>query len=171
MPPSEDPDFTIDAELKFQSAELQEFISYWDEKRGARDFPSRKDIVPREIERLLPWLHMFDVTEAPPQEQDSLNDGKDFRVRLMGTAIAEISGQAALPGSTVSEFLHHRFAQRTQLGLLNVLATRKPVRTFAIYSAFPGRDFNSSEEAYAPLSGDGKNIDIIIGVTRLLSSK
>ncbi len=55
--------FVKDLDLNFARKELVEFLAYWNAKRGARRFPSRADIAPREIQSLLPWLHMHDVAD------------------------------------------------------------------------------------------------------------
>ena len=66
---------------------------YWDAKRGRRCMPLRSDIQPSEIPRLLPHLQLVDRVE-----------GKGFRYRLTGTAIAQGYGFDA-PGKFTQEVL------------------------------------------------------------------
>jgi hypothetical protein len=156
MFPIEDPKFIIDLELKFVRTELIEFLVYWNAKRGARPFPSRKDIAPREIEKLLPWINMYDI----------LDGGKEFRVRLIGTALSDALGGGDYNGKPVSE-LPQLLSKRIQRGINLVLETRAPLRTYAIESAIPGQDFQGNESCLAPLSTNGADIDMIIVVAIL----
>jgi len=156
MFPMEDPKFIIDLELKFFRSELIEFLAYWNAKRGARPFPGRKDIVPREIEKLLPWVNMY----------DTLDGGKEPRVRLIGTALSDALGGGDYSGKPVSE-LPQLLSKRIQRGISLVLETRAPLRTYAIESAIPGQDFQGKESCFAPLSANGTDIDMIIAVSIL----
>src|SRR5215469_5086608 len=56
---------------------------YWDGKRGGRMMPSRRDLDPSEIVKLLPHIYMVDV----------LRDPLRFRYRLIGTAICAFLGR------------------------------------------------------------------------------
>src|SRR3546814_20840003 len=58
--------------------ELREIYHYWSGKRGGRCYPTRADIRPAEIKRLLPFVLLLDV----------LDDGRHFRIRLVGTDAA-----------------------------------------------------------------------------------
>src|SRR3546814_11904526 len=58
--------------------ELREIYHYWSGKRGGRCYPTRADIRPEEIKRLLPFVLLLDV----------LDDGRHFRFRLVGTDAA-----------------------------------------------------------------------------------
>ncbi len=152
----EDNIFICDPELKFQRPELIEFLAYWNEKRGARQFPARLDIVPREIEKLLPWLHMHDVVDG----------GKDFHIRLAGTAISEFFDLGNPCGRSIS-ILPSPVFKRLQQHLTAVLQARAPVRFYTWKSVMPGQDHQGSEGCYAPLSGNGADIDIIICIMML----
>lgn len=57
---------------------LSSLWRYWDAKRGRRRMPLRNEIDPSEIPRLLPYLQLVEHVE-----------GKGFRYRLTGTAIAQ----------------------------------------------------------------------------------
>jgi len=156
MFPFEDPKFFIDPELKFLRQELIESLAYWNKKRGARPFPSRKDIVPREIENLLPWINMYDVLEG----------GTEIRVRLIGTALSMALGNKDYTGEPISE-MPRLLARRIQRGISLVLEARAPMRTYAIESAIPGQDFQGNEACLMPLSTNGVDIDMIIAVAML----
>ncbi|HEX7775673.1 MAG TPA: PAS domain-containing protein [Parvibaculum sp.] len=66
--------------------------AYWESKRNGNAMPDRRDIVPSEIVKLLPNLHICEVLE----------DGRDFRFRLFGTALVTVLG-AEMTGKRVSE--------------------------------------------------------------------
>ncbi len=160
MLPIEDPKFITDPELKFLRQELIEFLAYWNEKRGTRPFPGRKDIVPREIEKLLPWINMYDV----------LDGGANINVRLIGTALSDALGYRDYTGKPISE-MPQLLSRRIRRGINWVLESRAPLRTLAIQSAIPGQDFQGNEACLAPLSTNGADIDIVIVVAILQQRK
>lgn len=61
-------------------ARLVSLLVYWRQKRSGRRFPSRKDLDPIDIPRLLPFLTLVDVVPDP----------HCFVYRLVGTAAAGI---------------------------------------------------------------------------------
>ena len=62
--------------------EQRQLFDYWRGKCGARSMPSRGDIKPAEIVRLLPYISLIGVAEA----------GR-LRVRLAGTQLREFFGR------------------------------------------------------------------------------
>lgn len=56
---------------------LKEAFAYWQGKLAGRSMPSRRDIDPVEMPRLLPHLMLLDVLSSP----------LDFRHRLIGTEL------------------------------------------------------------------------------------
>jgi hypothetical protein len=68
-------------------------VAYWEKKRGAREITDRSDIVPAEIVSLLPHITISDV----------LDGGRDFRIRIFGTALVELVGEERT-GKCLSEF-------------------------------------------------------------------
>jgi hypothetical protein len=75
-----------------EHAGISALAAYWQKKRGERPLPDRRDIVPAEIIKLLPNLHICDVLDA----------GRDFRFRLFGTALVSFIGME-MTGRCVSE--------------------------------------------------------------------
>jgi hypothetical protein len=61
---------------------LRELYAYWRLKRARRRMPQRRQIDPVEVPRLLPHLVI----------SESIEDGKRFRYRLAGTAVASAMG-------------------------------------------------------------------------------
>lgn len=79
---------------------LRALWTYWSAKRGEAEIPSRSDIDPVEIPRLLPHIQLVETIEP---------DGR-FRYRLCGTAIVEAYGRD-LTGRFVEEAIpQHRHA-------------------------------------------------------------
>lgn len=146
--------------MKFLRQELVDFLAYWNSKRGARPFPSRMDIVPREIEKLLPWINIYDVVEG----------GKDFHIRLIGTGLSDALGDGDYRGKSISE-LPQSLSDRIRRSINLVLKNRAPLRTFAIQSAIPGQNFQGNESCLAPLSANGTDIDMVIVVAILQNRK
>jgi hypothetical protein len=66
--------------------------AYWRGKCAGRPMPDRRDIVPPEIVRLLPNLHISEVVDG----------GRDFRFRLFGTALVNFLN-VELTGKLLSE--------------------------------------------------------------------
>ncbi len=148
-------DFIIDPGLAFERAELREFLSYWQQSRGDKDFPQRTDIIPIPMPRVLPWTMMFDVTQ----------DGADLIVRVCGTALTDIFG-IELRGKSIRE-LPETLAARMLLCGQRCIALRAPLRGHSQISRAPGQDFQGVEVCATPLSNDGETIDMILAVALL----
>ena len=156
--------FIYDLNLRFKRPELVEFLAYWNAKRGKRRFPSRADMVQRDLVRILPWVHMYDVLNVQP-------DGSaEFRVRLLGTALSEIGAPVDYRGKLISAMPPVVY-ENLQEHLDRVLQARAPMRTYTNKTSIPGQEFQSSESCYAPLSKNGADIDVIIVVTMLEKRK
>lgn len=63
--------------------EQRQIYDYWRSKCGARTMPSRRELRPSEISRLLPYVTLIDV----------LDHGQRMRVRLAGTQLREFFGR------------------------------------------------------------------------------
>lgn len=61
---------------ELETAPVKMAIAYWQSVRGSRLFPSRKELKPREIAPLLPYLALLKV----------IDDGADFEHRIVGDA-------------------------------------------------------------------------------------
>lgn len=136
---------------------IEALLAYWTAKRGARAVPRREDIDPIELKDHLPSLFMLDVLDA----------GRDFRYRLVGTTIAEMSGRDVTGAklSTLYEAYPDALAKIATL-FAPVIAERRPV--FARGTVFwrPERDFRRFEAGYFPVSSDGETVDIILSEIR-----
>jgi hypothetical protein len=71
--------------MRFWDDRLETLLDYWNLKRGHRRAPSRRDLDPRDIARLLPCLHLIDVEREPLR----------FRHRLVGSEVIDMLGRNA----------------------------------------------------------------------------
>ena len=158
MMPDPDASFARQPDLTFERRELTEFLGYWRSKRRGRDFPRRADIRPREIEHLLPWVHMYDTGS---------DDGEYF-VRLLGTSLSHASRDdwGDLRSKPISAY-PTRLARRVRLGIEWVLEKRGPVRIIAASAGIPGQEFQGMETCAVPLSDNGRDINIVMAVSIL----
>ncbi len=77
--------------------------AYWQDLRGERPWPMRRELDPARIVSLLPFLFMVDVLE----------DGSDFRYRLLGTDIV---------GNTITDNTGKRLSELRSQGSQAILA-------------------------------------------------
>ncbi|HSC18954.1 MAG TPA: PAS domain-containing protein [Rhizomicrobium sp.] len=126
---------------------------YWEEKRGARAMPSRRDIHPAEIREHLPWIVMLDV----------LPGLKDFRYRLIGTLVTRYFNADAT-GQTISEAWASQGgdAVRGLLGILRDVARNKMVLRLYGEKDWSSFGLEKFESLYLPLSDDGENVNVIL---------
>lgn len=91
---------------------------YWTGKRGVYAVPMRKDVDPIELKDHLSSLFMLDV----------LDGGLDFRYRLVGTMIAEMSGRD-VTGAKLSKLYHSYPDALAKIAKLfgPVISERRPV--------------------------------------------
>ncbi len=127
---------------------------YWIAKRGARPLPSRRDLDPVDIPKLLP--HVMLVAVEP--------DGR-YRYRLIGTANVAEHGldatgrylDAVLPGP---EYRTH------VLGLYDAcFASRRPLYSESLFYAAAGfRPLRHLRVLFMPLSATGGAVDQVFVV-------
>lgn len=126
-------------------------VNYWCAKRKGRSMPARKDIDPLELRRLLPNVYLIDVVRP------SL-----YRYRLVGTMISERL-RADTTGRFADESLFGEYTPLIVEKYDYVVNNRSPVinrgRTF-----WTEVDWLSYTSVVLPLSSDGKNVTMMLGV-------
>lgn len=124
---------------------------YWSDKRGGRRMPSRADIDPAELGRLVLNVMLYDVEEP----------GKLYRVRLVGGAIVDFHGVNAT-GEIAGTFMPPTSAAQTIEILNAVVANRAP--RFRAGFAHWSRDksYRQFEACFLPLSPDDDRVDKIL---------
>ena len=143
--------FEIDAELRFESPRLVEFVRYWEGKRRAPALPARADIDALEMKRFLGDVFMLDVVGDPPR----------FRYRLVGVNIVRGVGRDST-GRFQDEVYPAQQAAENAAHYRWICAHRRPTRNFGVIN-WVGRHHLRYEIANLPLARDGATVDIILG--------
>jgi hypothetical protein len=164
FPPEDDPEsFWRDVILtraECTSAKVQQLHDYWQELRGARSMPARRDIDAVAIWLLLPNTHVSEWHENPER----------VRYRLAGTEIVASIGRE-ISGRWLTDF--HTDAQdvaETMSLYRRVIAARAPVigRT---HGSMQRLGVDSFEWILCPLSEDGRAITHFIGLEDYVSTR
>lgn len=82
---------------ELETAPLKMAVEYWQSVRGGRLFPSRKDLKPRAITSLLPYLALLKVIDGGADfEHRIVGDAqvRAFRVRIQNRRFSEIAAEA-----------------------------------------------------------------------------
>jgi hypothetical protein len=159
MPPEEDARLTgvwanlgkagVNAPPPPCSPLVQEAWNYWIQKRGDRRMPSRKDIDPVEIPRLLSSTALVDV----------LRDPLDFSFRLLGTAIDNITSKN-LRGVRFSELPYLMEGNKGWADYAHVARTGQPLTTDRPYIGKNKMVVRLTDSLF-PLSDDGETVNMV----------
>lgn len=122
---------------------------YWRSKCAGKPMPARADIRPEEIKALLPHVVLLDVRHDP----------LDFRYRLIGTAVATKLFRD-YTGECLSTIEHQRAPSRIWTIFETVVATQRPSLNDMPYVG-PHKDFLAVCDMVAPLSADGRTVDML----------
>ena len=130
----------------------RQMYAYWQEKRGARRLPSRADIDPTEIPRLLPNLLISEHVSEGAIER--------WRYRLAGTAVAAAFGRNPT-GHYLDELTtgaYREFIERIHR------VVREEQRALFCASEYTGADDlrMSAKRLLLPVTTDGRLVDQII---------
>jgi len=131
----------------------REFLAYWHGKCPGAGFPTRADIAPAEMLKLLPYIFMLDVLEEAGE--------LDFRFRLVGTAIMRVEGEHT------GKLLSDMFPDREAYAVLwrqyrDAAAGRVWVRHETL--RWQGRDHIDYEVILAPLQDATGRVTLLIGL-------
>ena len=131
---------------------LRDGLGYWQSKWRSARLPSRGDLDPTEIPRLLPYIELSEV----------LDEGADFRFRLVGSHLVD-TDQINPTGRRLSEFFKTASYRSYQLSLYRwVFAQRRPLYSGARVP-LPSRSVEVlTERLYLPLASDGVTVDVIL---------
>ncbi|MGQ9368420.1 PAS domain-containing protein [Azospirillum sp. ST 5-10] len=129
--------------------------SHWERMAAGRAMPSRADLDPVDVPRLLPFTILVEV----------LRDPLDFRYRLLGTELDRI---------VAGNFKGRRFSEIPRIGRggqiwrdhAAVVETRRPLRATVRYI---GDDAHVRGLAHGlfPLSNDGESVTMIWCVAQI----
>jgi hypothetical protein len=135
----------------FESPELNEIYGYWLAKRGQRRMPSRRDLDPTEIPRLLRNLMLIDVGRDPFR----------FGYRLIGTNVVDATGE----NRTGKDFDVVGFIAANPIvrqEYITVATTGEPLHSFEPFYRLDTRREYDVERLLLPLSSDGVTVDMIL---------
>ncbi len=125
---------------------------YWDEVRGGRAMPSRADIDPADIPRLLPNLFLVDV--GPTVD--------DLRWRLAGTEVVRLFG-LELTGRPVGAGMPTTAGRLMRARFAFVVRNARPAYATGVMQA-DRNDHTPFRRLVLPLSSDGVRVDMLVGL-------
>jgi hypothetical protein len=133
---------------------LCEGLRYWNAKRGVRAFPSRAEIQPAEMKKILPHIILA----------KTIDDGRDFEFRLAGQSVMSAHGFNPT-GWKVSELDRHAagFTAVVMRVYGRVQASGVPYASRGTLKHLD-RSFRSFESLFLPLGPDGRAVDHIFVV-------
>ncbi len=123
-----------------------DFYNYWHKLRGKRSFPSRADIKPSDIVKILPFIMLLEKYRD------------DFQVRLIGTGCTTIFGE--ITGQFLSKIGYEACALNQLRSCANMGQASFNVNPVRLFS---NRHYNSSALAM-PLSDNDREINMVIVV-------
>lgn len=130
----------------------RQIYAYWQQKRGSRRMPSRADIDPTEIPRLLPNLL---ISEFIPK-----GDAGRWRYRLAGTAVATAFGRNPT-GRYIDELTKGDY--RAFIEHIHQMVREEQRALFCASEYMGARDLRmSAKRLLLPLTTDGQHVDQII---------
>ena len=138
-------------QLAFETRVLQDGYSYWRSKFKDGRLPSRSDIDPIDIPRLMPHVVMLDVQRVPDF---------DFRYRLIGTYVAEHLFTDHT-GSWFSEIEHQKAPSRIWQNCKQVVDTGEAFLANTP-NVGPHQGYRRVEDVILPLAADGITIDTLL---------
>jgi hypothetical protein len=131
------------------TADLRRLLQYWNERRGARDFPARRDLDPLDIWYMLDRITLVEVHEDP----------RRFRLRLVGGFWQRLVGFEAT-GMWLHDWPHPNQRALTEASYERLLAGRVP--RFARRDTVADYRALNYEIMLLPLSEDGSAISMIM---------
>lgn len=147
------PPIVVDYDLQFRQPQLGAALAYWRARCRDRAMPARVDLDPVDMREFLANVLLGEVAVGPR--------GPQLRIRLAGTEIEAIFGP--MTGKALADALPPDMVSRWILLAETVLAARGPVR-FVTRIAYQSQEFVTAEALAAPLSSDGKGIDMMFAV-------
>jgi hypothetical protein len=145
-----------DPSLTFLHPDLARLLELWRSESSDGGIPHRRVMSPRLLKSFLRDIAIYERLKGE-------DGGRRYRVRLMGTAFAQILGD--LTGKFVDEAIPSEFVPRWHAALDVTLAARAPLR-------FLGREdtnrmtFLTGEFFSAPLVADDGQMSLVLSAAR-----
>ena len=141
----------LDPDLQFDDPRLADLLRYWDEKRGDRPMPARRDIDPIELRSHLGRLSLVDLEYDPFR----------LRYRLIGTNITETLGRD-MTGRYFDEIYPPNILSDTLAAYGWMTENKKPLRGFG-NALCAEKSMFEFEILNLPLSEDGTRVNMVLG--------
>ncbi|WP_156035870.1 PAS domain-containing protein [Caulobacter sp. UNC358MFTsu5.1] len=144
----------------------QEMFAYWASLRRGASLPSRLDLHPSGIKRMLPTVSLIDVKRDP----NGAGDGAiDYRLRLAGTGLYSVYGRE-ITGRTLEDVYNTAAVEYWRRELDKVVTERRP--GVGVHSlAWKGSPHMSILWLRLPLARNGKDVDMILGYDAVVGSQ
>jgi hypothetical protein len=134
------------------SPKLARLFEYWNGKARGRWAPTRADINPAEIPRLLPWVWLVDVIAG----------GTDFRFRIGGEKLIDFIGHR-MAGETMAPHRDEPFLGHVAQAFDVCVSTKKPLLRPCAPTRYERRANFMTEGVLLPLSDNGTDVSQIFG--------
>jgi hypothetical protein len=143
--------------LTIEDPALLRLYSYWNQKRGARPCPARRDIEPLDLGYILGWIMLVDVEYAPLR----------FRFRLYGSNLVN-EMKYDMTGRDLSE--HPQPVHRAHIDQewREVVERQEP--TYGTFNGTVGGRRLQFQALRLPLSANGRVIDMLMVAVRNLEA-
>ena len=129
----------------------EQLFAYWASLKRGAELPSRRDLDPAAIKRLLPTVSLMEVAREP----------LDFRVRLAGTGLYDVYGRE-ITGRRLGEVYNTAAGDYWRVELGNVTKARRPAA--GVHNlAWRGASHLSILWLRLPLASNGAEVDMILG--------
>lgn len=149
----ETPDFWVgmDPTLTFRDPLALGLLAYWNEKRGDRPMPARRDIDPLDLPDHLGNLVLIEVEHEPLR----------LRYRLIGTRITSAMERDST-GKYYDEVYEPAIIEHVYDSFRWILRHKAPLRTHG-QAFYPDKNFYDYETLNLPLSDDGVTVNMVLG--------
>jgi hypothetical protein len=146
-----DPHPSTDALLaEIKDERLRRLYQYWNDKRGARRFPARRDIDPLDFAYVLGHVMLIDVTHDPLR----------FRFRLYGSALLDRNNAVDMTGKYLDEHARPEFRAYLRDEWADTVERGSPTHGF--FDRMIDDELRKFEVLRLPLSADGTTVDMLL---------
>lgn len=134
---------------ELREPEFLQAIVYWHTRRGQKSMPSRSDISPTDIGKILSKVMLVDVLAGPPH----------FRYRVFGTSIVDWMHFDAT-GQTLDAIEPENYRQMLFATYMECVGARTPVAHRILWDT---KDVaHRYKRLMMPLSADARNVDMLL---------
>jgi hypothetical protein len=141
----------------------QQFLDYWNKRRGEDRFPTTKSVKPGDIPELEPYLSVVRMTASGT-----------IKYEFVGSAIEQANG-GRLVGTTINDRLRRNIAEFGHPGLQSELLNlskrvaqqEKPCGLSCVYNNFKGKKCQFWT-VQAPVGDENGKVNMLIGVALVL---